>query len=264
MNTSKTLSMFRTLSCYLLVLMGLFMVGMERAEAATISLNGGDSVNLVQGQSWSDPGGTVSDDTNPAATWNDLVVSHTLGSNVVAGIDPSAEIGTVFTITYTYTQPTTYNFTHKERTVTIVAAPNTGTTQPTTGTTQPTTGTTQPTTGTTQPTTGTTQPSTGTAQPSTAAGAGDGISFKVESRIKFGTIEDLLVGILNIFIVIATPIIVLFIIYAGFLYVTARGNAQQIQQATRALTYAIIGGVLVLGAVALSQIIANVVNAFKA
>ena len=66
------------------------------------------------------------------------------------------------------------------------------------------------------------------------------------------------------FIIIATPIIVLYIIYAGFLYVTARGNAQQVEQATRALTYAIIGGVIVLGAVAMSQILANVVASFKA
>lgn len=90
------------------------------------------------------------------------------------------------------------------------------------------------------------------------------IKFEVKTKIWPGSIEDLLVGILNIFIVIATPIIVLFIVYAGFLYVTARGNAEQIQQATRALTYSIIGGILILGAVALSEVIANVVNAFKA
>lgn len=90
------------------------------------------------------------------------------------------------------------------------------------------------------------------------------IKYEVKSLIKFGSIEELVVGILNIFIVIATPIIVLFIIYAGFLYVTARGNAQQVQQATRALTYAIIGGILILGAVALSEVLSNTINAFKA
>ena len=90
------------------------------------------------------------------------------------------------------------------------------------------------------------------------------ISFNVDSHITPTSVEGLLVAILNIFIVIATPIIVLFIIYAGFLYVTARGNAEQVQQATRALTYAIIGGVLVIGAVALSQVVANLVDAFSA
>ncbi len=90
------------------------------------------------------------------------------------------------------------------------------------------------------------------------------ITYEVKSFIKFTSVEDLLIAILNIFIVVATPIIVLFIIYAGFLYVSARGNAQQIQQATRALTYAIIGGVLVIGAVALAQVIANTIKPFIA
>lgn len=90
------------------------------------------------------------------------------------------------------------------------------------------------------------------------------LNWKVESFIKVGSIEDLLKAILDIFIVIATPIIVFFIIYAGFLYVTARGNVQQVEQATKALTYAVIGGVIVLGAVAISGIIAGTVTSFSA
>lgn len=89
------------------------------------------------------------------------------------------------------------------------------------------------------------------------------IKFSVPNFLKFGSIEELVVGILNVFIVIATPIIVIFIVYSGFMYVTAQGNAEQVKTATRSLTYAIIGGVLILGAVALSQVLANVVNSFK-
>ncbi len=76
------------------------------------------------------------------------------------------------------------------------------------------------------------------------------------------SIDDLLVAILNILIVIMVPIIVFFIMLAGFKYVTARGNSSQIQEATRALTYAIIGAVLILGAVALSDVIKNTVEQF--
>lgn len=91
---------------------------------------------------------------------------------------------------------------------------------------------------------------------------GKGIDFTWKSYIAPTSIESLLLAILNIFIIIATPIVVLFIIYAGFLYVTARGNAQQVQQATRALTYAIIGGVIIIGAVAIAAIISGVVGSF--
>ena len=90
------------------------------------------------------------------------------------------------------------------------------------------------------------------------------IVYKLDSYLPFSSLEELIVAILRIFITIAVPIIVLFIIYAGFKYVTAQGNAQQVQEATRALTYAIIGAVLIIGAVAISEIIANTIGAFAA
>jgi hypothetical protein len=90
------------------------------------------------------------------------------------------------------------------------------------------------------------------------------IEYTLESYLPFDNAQDLIVAILRIFITIATPIIVLFIIYAGFLYVTAQGNAEQVKKATQALTYSIIGAVLIIGAVAISEIIANTVGAFQA
>jgi hypothetical protein len=72
-----------------------------------------------------------------------------------------------------------------------------------------------------------------------------------------------LTAILNVLLVIAVPIIVFFIIFAGFTYVTAQGNPEKIKTATRSLTYAIIGAVLILGGVAISEIIASVVSSFQ-
>ncbi len=57
----------------------------------------------------------------------------------------------------------------------------------------------------------------------------------------------------------AIPFVVFFIIYAGFLYVTARGNPGTIEQAHKALLYAIIGGLLIFGARAILAIITNTV-----
>ncbi|MBP6924043.1 MAG: hypothetical protein KBC62_00140 [Candidatus Pacebacteria bacterium] len=84
----------------------------------------------------------------------------------------------------------------------------------------------------------------------------------LENPLRVSSIQELLLILLNLVIIIATPIVVLFIILAGFKYVTARGNPAQIQEATQALTYAIIGGVLIIGAVAIADIIKNLVNAF--
>ncbi len=86
--------------------------------------------------------------------------------------------------------------------------------------------------------------------------------YKLNNPIKVDSIQELLNLILKLVIIIATPIVVLFIVFAGFKYVTARGNASQVEEATKALTYAIIGGVLIIGAVAISEIIKNLVNSF--
>jgi hypothetical protein len=90
----------------------------------------------------------------------------------------------------------------------------------------------------------------------------NGVSIRLENPLSVNSIQDLLVAILNIVMILMIPVIVFFIIYAGFLYVTARGNVEQVKQATRALTYAIIGGVLVVGAFAIAEIIKATVQSF--
>ena len=95
--------------------------------------------------------------------------------------------------------------------------------------------------------------------------ANRGLSYTLDSPLddRIGSIESLLTTILNALLVIAVPIIVFFIIFAGFKYVTARGNPEEIKTATRMLTYAIIGGVLILGGVAIAEIIKGIVESFR-
>lgn len=69
-------------------------------------------------------------------------------------------------------------------------------------------------------------------------------------------------AILDILMVFAVPIILFFIVWAGFLYVTAGGKEDQITKATKALMYAVIGGVIILGAKVLLEVITNTVNVF--
>lgn len=89
-------------------------------------------------------------------------------------------------------------------------------------------------------------------------------SVSLDNPLNVDTIEELISGILNIVLILSVPVIVFFIIYSGFLYVTARGNPEQLKKATTALTYAIIGGVLIIGAVAIAEIVKELVNSFKA
>ncbi|MFT7507454.1 MAG: hypothetical protein ACI92I_000604 [Acidimicrobiales bacterium] len=70
-------------------------------------------------------------------------------------------------------------------------------------------------------------------------------------------------AIIDIILVFAIPFVVFFIIYAGFKYVTARGNAETIKQAHNALLYALIGGLLILGAKVLLAVITGTVDQIK-
>jgi Type IV secretion system pilin len=76
------------------------------------------------------------------------------------------------------------------------------------------------------------------------------------------SITGFFLAILDILLVFAIPFVVFFIIYAGFMYVTARGNSTKIATAHNALLYAIIGGLLILGARLILNLIQGTVDEF--
>jgi len=78
----------------------------------------------------------------------------------------------------------------------------------------------------------------------------------LQNPLKSQSITEFLLTIIEVLLIFALPIIVLFIMYAGFLYVTARGDETKIKKAHAALTWSIVGGVIVLGA----ELIINVIQ----
>lgn len=75
------------------------------------------------------------------------------------------------------------------------------------------------------------------------------------------TLMGLFQTILNVVMIFAVPLVVFFIIFAGFKYVTAQGNPDKISEANKALLYALIGGLLILGANVLIEVISGTVDA---
>ena len=104
-------------------------------------------------------------------------------------------------------------------------------------------------------------PCPATERDNRAGTGGGGGSVTIDNPLKANSITELFLDLIEVVLVFATPIIVFFIIYAGFLYVTARGNPEQISQANRALLYAVIGGVLILGAFVILSVIQGTVDA---
>lgn len=94
------------------------------------------------------------------------------------------------------------------------------------------------------------------------SGPGGG-GVKIENPIEAESITALFTALLEILLIFAIPIVVFFIIYAGFLYVTARGNVETVTRAHRALLYALIGGVLILGGNVLINVIQGTVDEIK-
>lgn len=71
-----------------------------------------------------------------------------------------------------------------------------------------------------------------------------------------GLIETILKGVIKI----GMPILVLAIIYCGFLFVSAQGKPESIKKAKDALLYTLIGAAILLGSWAIAQLIADTVK----
>ncbi len=86
---------------------------------------------------------------------------------------------------------------------------------------------------------------------------------RLQNPLGSNSIQEFFLKIMQILILFAVPLIVFYIILAGFKYVTARGNTEQITQATTALTWALVGGVLILGAEIILKVIQGTVTALQ-
>ncbi|MEK7610732.1 MAG: hypothetical protein AAB468_03260 [Patescibacteria group bacterium] len=78
--------------------------------------------------------------------------------------------------------------------------------------------------------------------------------------LKYDTLSEFVTAILQLAVKIGTPLIVLAIIYCGFLFVTARGNETKIKQAKDVLFATIIGAAIILGAFLISEVIESTIK----
>lgn len=112
----------------------------------------------------------------------------------------------------------------------------------------------------------TTPPPGGISSPPPATNPSNGGSagaVTIDNPLAANSITEFFLLIIEILLVFAIPLIVLFIIYAGFLIVTAQGKEEQITQGKRALIYAVIGGLLILGAQLILEVIQGTVAALQ-
>jgi hypothetical protein len=96
-------------------------------------------------------------------------------------------------------------------------------------------------------------------------GCNTGMPIKILNPFKADTIQELIKSIVNdILMPIGGVVAVMMIMYAGYLFVTARGNETQITKAKQALLWAVIGAAILLGAWVISTAISATINQLKA
>jgi hypothetical protein len=90
-----------------------------------------------------------------------------------------------------------------------------------------------------------------------------GRSSELKNPIKYDTISQFLTATLDALVVIAFPFIVLAVVYAGFLFVSAQGNEEKLKTAKRVFVWVIVGSLIILGASLLSNVIGGTVDKLK-
>ncbi len=82
----------------------------------------------------------------------------------------------------------------------------------------------------------------------------------LQNPTQFPTIEKFIEGVLKAVVYLAMPIIALFMVYAGFKYVAARGNESKVSEAHKNFLYVVIGAILILGAWVFATLIGGTVS----
>ena len=101
-----------------------------------------------------------------------------------------------------------------------------------------------------------------TGDPDTAGNTG-GTGCLTNPLNGISTLDQFLKAILDGVIQIGTIVLIMMLVYVGFLFVAARGNSEKIQGAKSALVWTVIGGLVLLGATSIQLVISGTVNSLR-
>ncbi|QQG37740.1 MAG: hypothetical protein HYS26_03900 [Candidatus Kaiserbacteria bacterium] len=82
----------------------------------------------------------------------------------------------------------------------------------------------------------------------------------LKNPLNFSDIASFVAGAMKVLVMIAIPIITLFVVIAGFKFITAQGNPGELETAKRNFVYVILGALLIMGAWVLATLIAGTVR----
>ena len=80
---------------------------------------------------------------------------------------------------------------------------------------------------------------------------------EIPNPIKAATFAQLIEDITQIILTVGLPVAAIMLIYSGFLFVTARGNEEQLKKAKQNFFWAIIGAAVIIGARVIAGAVVN-------
>jgi hypothetical protein len=112
----------------------------------------------------------------------------------------------------------------------------------------------------TQVTTGDTNSGTQVTTGNTNSGTPTKVTFSLDNPLRFTSISGLITALIKLLIQIGLSVAVLFIVYAGFLYVTAAGNSEKVTQAHQVFLWAVVGTAVLLGSLVIMEVIQSTIK----
>jgi hypothetical protein len=99
--------------------------------------------------------------------------------------------------------------------------------------------------------------------PAMAFGASGTYDDPFAGGIAVSTIPDLLLALVDFVLLIGVPIIVICIIYSGFLFVTGGDNEAKVQKARFVFMWTVIGALVLLGAKGIAMAVQSTILSLK-
>lgn len=84
--------------------------------------------------------------------------------------------------------------------------------------------------------------------------------FTIPNPLQAQSLTDLLNKIIDFLIVIAAPILVIMVLWAGFLYLTSGGDPTKVQTANKTLMWAAVGFAIILISKGFTLLISNILG----
>ena len=86
---------------------------------------------------------------------------------------------------------------------------------------------------------------------------------KINNTIGPSNLASFVKSILDIVLTNGIPVVALSIIYSGFLFVSAQGNQEKLQEAKKALLFTLVGAAVLFGSWVIAQAIGNTIEEIR-